>query len=129
MLILFFGFFLEYGIPEVLSTYPAIDSEISPSTTIINITYKLDVAFSSQNISIYQNISGKSYLRQRIPANKGENVTFSANSISIEILSSTFNRANADYYVVIDDDAIKNKKNSQPLIGVEKGYWKFRTGM
>ena len=47
----------------------------------------------------------------------------------INVLSSTFNQANANYIVVVDGDAVKSKNTNQPIMGIEKGYWRFKTGI
>jgi len=45
----------------------------------------------------------------------------------MNILESTFNQPNANYYIVIADNTVKDWKSSQTLIGVRKNYWKFNT--
>jgi hypothetical protein len=35
----------------------------------------------------------------------------------MEVLTSTFNEPNSNYFIVIEDNAFKNKKTTQPLMG------------
>ena len=86
---------------------------------------------SSQNISIYQKFNGKPLLRQVIPGIRFKNFTYSPDfkTITMSVLSSTFNQDNAEYGIIVDDDAFKNKKTGQPLLGIDDGFWKFKTGM
>ena len=101
------------------------------SITNINITYKLPVAVSTNNISIYQysNDENVSILRQSIPGNSPffsyspDNFT-----INIKVLESTFNQPNSTYYIIISDNSIKDRKSNQPLIGNEETSWKFNSG-
>jgi hypothetical protein len=34
----------------------------------------------------------------------------------MEVLTSTFNEPNSNYFIVIEDNAFKNKKTTQPLM-------------
>ena len=72
-----------------------------------------------------------SLLRQSIPGNLMENLKYSDDrkTIFFNVLSSTFNQAESDYSVVVDDDAVKVLGSGQPLLGIGKGILKFKTGM
>ena len=127
----FYIIFLEYGIPDIVSTVPAINAEIPLSLDQIAITYVTPILISTNNITIYDNSTGTPLIRQ---INSGENskdiVKYSSDgkTIFIDILPTTFNRQNASYYVVIDDNAIKDLKTGQPIMGVYNNIWNFYTG-
>ncbi|RIA88249.1 hypothetical protein C1645_826666 [Glomus cerebriforme] len=122
----------DYGYenPNINSTYPLINSNIPLSVTNINITYHSPIAISTNNISIYQyrNDIDLPILRQSIPGNSPY-FSYSPDNktINIKVLESTFNQPNSNYYVVVQDDAIKDWNTNQPLIGIEKNRWKFNT--
>ena len=63
-------------------------------------------------------------LRQLIP---DENITYDNDTLRADVLSSTFNEPNSKYFVTIDDDAVKNIQNNQPMIGINKNIWLFKT--
>ncbi|RIA81069.1 hypothetical protein C1645_837559 [Glomus cerebriforme] len=119
-----------YDNPNINSSYPTIDSKIPLLTTKINITYNIPITISKNNISIYQNESGIPILRQSIPVNPSEIFSISNDSktLNINVLESTFNQPNANYYIVIEDNAVKDRISNQPIVGVEKNFWRFKTG-
>jgi hypothetical protein len=133
IIILFFLFFsfLEYGNPGIQSTSPAINSVIPVDLNNISITYDQPAAISGKNITIYQKENGMSLLRQRIPGNEIRDVQYSDDhrTISFNVFPSTFNQAETDYFVIVDDDAVKSLESNQPLLGVEENVWRFTTGM
>ena len=103
------------------------------SQKIISITHDRPALISDGSISIYQNNSGTHLLRQVIPGNRYyQNITYSPGkkTLYFDILSSTFNQGNANYFIVVEDNAMKSE-SGQPLLGVEAGEksWNFGTGM
>ncbi|RIA86157.1 hypothetical protein C1645_856618 [Glomus cerebriforme] len=120
----------DYENPNINSTYPLIDSKIPLSITNINITYNLPVTISTNNISIYQysNDNNPPILRQSVPGNSQYLSSSPDNKIiNINVLESTFNQPNSYYYVVVNDNSVKDWMTNQPLLGVESKHWKFNT--
>ncbi|RIA86161.1 hypothetical protein C1645_878851 [Glomus cerebriforme] len=118
----------DYENPKINSTYPLINSNIPLSITNINITYNLPVDISTNNISIYQysNDNNPPILRQYITGNSQYFSSSPDNKIiNIKVLESTFNQPNSYYYVVINDNLVKDRMTNQTLIVVES--WKFST--
>jgi archaellin len=104
---------------------------IPVSLNQISITYNQPITVSNKNVTIYQYTNGMSLLRQSIPGNLMENLKYSDDrkTIFFNVLNSTFNQAESDYSVVVDDDAVKALGSGQPLLGIGKGILKFKTGM
>ena len=118
MLKYFYIIFLEYGIPDIVSTVPAINAEIPRSLDQIAITYVAPILISTNNITIYDNATGTPLIRQIISGDNSKDIvkySKDGQTIFINILSTIFNRQNASYYVVIDDNATKNLKLASPL--------------
>ncbi|CAB5193391.1 unnamed protein product [Rhizophagus irregularis] len=126
----FFSDDYGYENPNIKSTYPSIGSSIPLSITNINITYHLSVTISTNNISIYQynNNNDLPILRQSVPGNLPY---FSYNSdkktINIKVLESTFNQPNSNYYIIVNDNVVRDWTSNHPLLGVERNRWKFNT--
>ncbi|CAI2174672.1 3054_t:CDS:10, partial [Funneliformis geosporum] len=121
-----------YNNINVNTTHPLINSKIPLSTTSINITYNFPIIMSTNNISIYQDGNGKNaILRQSIPGNSPSSFVYSADnqSLILNVLESTFNQPNANYYIVIDDNAVKDLKTDQPLMGIQTHTWMFNTNV
>lgn len=89
----------------------------------------MPVTLSINNFTIYQDDNGVPILRQSIPGNPSKVFSLSNDNrtIHINVLESTFNKPNANYYIVIDDNAVKDLISNQPLAGVGKNYWNFET--
>ncbi|CAB4492436.1 hypothetical protein RhiirA5_431649 [Rhizophagus irregularis] len=119
----------DYNNPCVNKTFPLIGSNVWISTSQINITYNMPVTLSINNFTIYQDDNGVPILRQSIPGNPSKVFSLSNDNrtIHINVLESTFNKPNANYYIVIDDNAVKDLISNQPLAGVGKNYWNFET--
>ncbi|RGB26710.1 hypothetical protein C1646_410973 [Rhizophagus diaphanus] len=126
----FFSNDYGYENPHIKSTYPSIGSSIPLSITNINITYHLSVTKSTNNISIYQynNNDDLPILRQSVP---GNSPYFSYNpnkkTINMKVLESTFNQPNSNYYIVVNDNVVRDWASNHPLLGVERNRWKFIT--
>ncbi|PKY25810.1 hypothetical protein RhiirB3_254580 [Rhizophagus irregularis] len=126
----FFSDDYGYENPNIKSTYPSIDSNIPLSITTVNITYHLSVTKSTNNVSIYQynNNDNLPILRQSVP---GDSPYFSYSSdkktLNMKVLESTFNQPNSNYYIVVNDNVVRDWKSNHPLLGVERNRWKFNT--
>ncbi|CAG8460897.1 7292_t:CDS:10 [Acaulospora colombiana] len=119
-----------YFNPQIISTYPPIDSSIPLRVNSINITYKQPVSFSTGNIDIFQlsGSYGESLLRQAYSASSIYcNQTADFTTITCQVLNSTFNKPDTTYYVVIESDFVRLNSTSEPLLGVRKLVWKFTT--
>ena len=95
-------------------------------TTNISITFNSPVALSLNNISIFQANQTQDILRQRTSATNSEFVRLSDDglTISVTVLSSTFNMQE-QYYILMDDNFVKNGANNEPKIGIKKNKWSF----
>ncbi|PKY57537.1 hypothetical protein RhiirA4_411730 [Rhizophagus irregularis] len=118
----------DYDSPYIQSTFPLINSIISLSTTNINISYKLPITLSTNNISIYQHNNENPILRQSVPGSS-LSLSHSADNqtLILNVLESTFNQPNAKYYIVIDDNFVQDWETNQPLLGLESNIWTFNT--
>lgn len=67
-------------------------------------------------------------LRQRTSAKNSEYVHLINNNLTIivDVLSSTFNMQET-YYVLMDNNFVKNITNNEPKIGIKKNKWSFNT--
>ncbi|PKY51543.1 hypothetical protein RhiirA4_468656 [Rhizophagus irregularis] len=115
-----------YGNPYIESTLPPLDSEIYLGTKEISINFNNPIALSSNDISIYQVNQTQDIIRQRISAKNLEFIHLSNNNltINIKVLSSTFNMQKT-YYVLMDNNFVKNLTNNEPKIGIKKNKWNF----
>ncbi|CAG8517544.1 16437_t:CDS:10 [Funneliformis mosseae] len=116
-----------YNNPNIKTTYPIINSNVPLSTITINVTYNFPITISTSNISIYQNNNNYPILRQSVPGNSPLLYSVDNKTIILDVLESTFNQPNANYYIVINDNVVKDWKTNQPLIGIESNIWKFNT--
>ncbi|CAB4403043.1 unnamed protein product [Rhizophagus irregularis] len=119
-----------YENPLIKSTYPSIGSSILLSITNINITYHLSVTISTNNVSIYQynNNDNIPILRQFVPGNSPYfSYSSDKKTINMKVLESTFNQPNSNYYIVVNDNVVRDWKSNNPLLGVIRNRWKFNT--
>lgn len=67
-------------------------------------------------------------LRQRTSAKNSEYVHLINKNLTIivDVLSSTFNMQET-YYVLMDNNFVKNITNNEPKIGIKKNKWSFNT--
>ncbi|RIA95458.1 hypothetical protein C1645_486031 [Glomus cerebriforme] len=115
-----------YGNPYIESTYPEKDSKINLETKDISITFNAPIALSLGDISIYQVNQPQDILRQRTSAENPAFIELSNNSftVNVEVLISTFNMQET-YYVLMDNNFVKNLTNNEPKIGIKKNKWNF----
>ncbi|CAG8587623.1 8075_t:CDS:2 [Ambispora leptoticha] len=114
-----------YGNPKILSTNPGINVTVPDTLKNITLTFIKPIALSSGNISIYQTgINGDDLLRQTFYGLSDlVTTTDDAYSVSIQIFPSTFNQPGASYYVLMDNDFVKDRLLDEPIRGIEKnGY-------
>ncbi|PKY55116.1 hypothetical protein RhiirA4_503365 [Rhizophagus irregularis] len=117
-----------YGNPYIESTSPEKDSKINSTTDKITINFTTPIVLSSNDISIYQVNQSQDILRQRTSAKNSEYVHLINNNLTIivDVLSSTFNMQET-YYVLMDNNFVKNITNNEPKIGIKKNKWSFNT--
>ncbi|KAF0447945.1 glycosyltransferase family 2 protein [Gigaspora margarita] len=121
-----------YFNPQINSTSPPINGTIPIRTNEIIINYKQAVTLSDGNISVFQlqDVYGDSLLRQTYSGNSGYcNVTADSLTIKCYILESTFNQQNTEYYVLVEPNFVRLNSTEEPLLGIEKLVWKFKSNM
>ncbi|CAG8445250.1 6034_t:CDS:10 [Ambispora gerdemannii] len=114
-----------YGNPKINSTTPEINANVTDTLKNITLTFLKPVVQSTGNISIYQtDINGEDLLRQTIYGLSGfVSTTDNDYSVSIQIFPSTFNQPGANYYVLMDNDFVRDKELAEPILGIKKnGY-------
>ncbi|CAG8473734.1 1045_t:CDS:10, partial [Scutellospora calospora] len=119
-----------YFNPQINSTFPSIDDTVPLRTNKISINYKQAVTLSDGNISVFQlqDIYGDNLLRQTYSGTSGYcNLTTDSLTITCYILESTFNLPNAVYYVLVDPDFVRLNSSNEPLLGIEKLVWAFKS--
>ncbi|CAH1759514.1 8612_t:CDS:10 [Entrophospora sp. SA101] len=135
----------EFGNIFINSTFPPKNSIITQSsTTPLNITYLNQVQLASGNISIYQvndnpidddSLSSfintdNSILRQTFSGSDSKYVKMiDNNTITLSVLSSTFNQPDKSYYILVENGFVKDKKTNQNLLGIKSNMWKFSTDL
>ena len=127
---------MGYDSPMISWTKPGIDDTIPIETTLIQIAYNVQITCSNRNISIYQIIDDTTeILRETYSAGRSNycNVTLDQTSgktiLSLTVLPSTFNKPNSNYYIKIDANFVKQSKTLEPLFGIPKHKWVFKTGI
>ncbi|CAG8479285.1 6077_t:CDS:10 [Ambispora gerdemannii] len=114
-----------YGNLKINRTTPGIDAIVSDTLKDITLAFIKPVALSIGNISIYQTgINGDDLLRQTIYwLSELASTTDNDYNVSIRILPSTFNQPSASYYVLMDNNFVKDKELNEPILGIKKnGY-------
>ncbi|RHZ76703.1 hypothetical protein Glove_194g33 [Diversispora epigaea] len=118
------------------STSPPINaniSNISNSTDMgsITITYYDRVELSDGNIWIYRidNSVAQNVTRQFVNGNNNEFCFISADglTVTVRVIRSTFNFPNSQFYIKVDNNFVKSKVYSEPLMGINDNIWNFDT--
>ncbi|CAG8479521.1 3557_t:CDS:10 [Acaulospora colombiana] len=121
-----------YSNPQINSTYPHTNAQISFRSTRLNITYQNPVSLSTQNISVFRSTeasNGTDLLRQTYSGQSGFcELSKDRRTVTITVFGSTFNEPNTKYYVAIDPNFVVLNMSNEPLLGVRKGVWNMRTG-
>ncbi|CAG8595602.1 9829_t:CDS:2, partial [Paraglomus occultum] len=119
----------NYQSPNVITTTPVIDSEIAIRSTTLDITYNIQVKPATGNVTIYATDGVKKYFRQSYSpifsqyCQSGER----NQTLTLDVLTSTFNQPNMTYYVVLDNGFVESMQDGEPILGISDGKWKFRT--
>ncbi|CAG8766656.1 5957_t:CDS:2, partial [Racocetra fulgida] len=125
-------FIKDYGFdnPAIVSTRPeqnATLTSLSSNNMNINITFFTPIVLSTGNLTIYQVINESNYLlRQTYPA---LNCTLIPDSKGVlcKVLSSTFNRIDSIYTIVLDNNFVQTLSFNEPLNGIKRDIWHVKT--
>ncbi|KAG9295830.1 hypothetical protein G9A89_009059 [Geosiphon pyriformis] len=123
-------FFSDKGFnnPTIDSTSPSPNTVIPLGFDKLIITYTMQINMSVKNVSIYQKNGDFLNLRQTFSAQSPYCILeTNGKTVSVTVLSSTFNIPNAQYFVTIDNNFVKNQLLDEPLFGVAKNDWTFTT--
>ncbi|RIB19939.1 hypothetical protein C2G38_2180526 [Gigaspora rosea] len=119
----------NYGYDNTLinQTIPPINATVNSSTTFLNITFASisRLSTSTSNITIYK--ASDNSTRQRVSATMHDfcKISFDGYTISIKVISSTFNEYDEQYFVTMDNNFVKSL--NEPLRGIHDGIWILKT--
>ncbi|CAG8502330.1 7793_t:CDS:2 [Paraglomus brasilianum] len=118
-----------YQSPNVITTTPLIDSEIATRRPTIDITYNIQVKPATGNVTIYATDGVKKYFRQSYSPISSQYCQLDKHNqtLTMDVLTSTFNQPNMTYYVVLDNGFVESMEDGEPILGISDGKWKFRT--
>ncbi|CAG8670911.1 11228_t:CDS:2, partial [Gigaspora rosea] len=112
---------------NINTTFPNATHAFSTSELLINVTFYNQIALSIGNISIYQDSGTNPILKLYYNAQNNTdkfNISLDSKTISIKVLSSTFASSQSRYYVVMDNNFIKDLISGEPLSGAR---WSLTT--
>ncbi|ORX84213.1 hypothetical protein K493DRAFT_307482 [Basidiobolus meristosporus CBS 931.73] len=110
--------------PIITSTFPSIGSVVSISTNNLSITFLQNpqgYLQSTGKLAIYRS-RDPYHPRQIIPVSEG----VVAHDFQAQILPSTLNSPDSEYFVVVDPGAFIASAGN-PVPGIPPNVWKFRT--
>ncbi|KAF0424714.1 hypothetical protein F8M41_006463 [Gigaspora margarita] len=111
---------------EILSSYPELNVTIPLLfNDNINISILSSIAPSSGNISVYQIVNQNTLILRQIYPASSYCLVYNK-TLSCRTLSSTFNRINSNYTIVVDDNFVTSLFN-EPLREIKKGVWNVMT--
>ncbi|PKC65160.1 hypothetical protein RhiirA1_515102 [Rhizophagus irregularis] len=120
-----------YGNMFIRDTSPTIQQTITArETNPLKITYTIPIVFSIGTITIFQSngSSNPGIVRQTINGLNNQNyVTFDNDTVSIDIIESTFNNPDSTYYVMIENNFVSTLSYNEPLPGLYSNIWSFTT--
>jgi len=109
--------------------FPSLNNNITIcqiNSNNVNITY--NVPFNN-NVTICRRDNNQDVLRQSFPADSQYcQLSDDRKTLNIQVLTSTFNIPNENYYVIIGDNALIQASNGQPLMGIRENTWRITTG-
>ncbi|PKK72882.1 hypothetical protein RhiirC2_848078 [Rhizophagus irregularis] len=109
---------------KVESTYPTINSTISPDIQNITINFYDPVELSDGKLTIYQLINNQPYLRQYITESSCT-VNNNRKTVNARILDSTFSVSGGIYYIKMDNNFVRHKTYKESLLGIRDNIWSF----
>ncbi|CAB4495910.1 unnamed protein product [Rhizophagus irregularis] len=116
--------YLNYNNFNVESTDPTINSTISPDIQNVKINFYGPVELSDGNLTIYQLIDNKPYLRQYITKSSCT-VSIDGKTVIAKILDSTFSVSGGIYYIKMDNNFVRDKTYKESLLGIRDNIWSF----
>ncbi|CAG8620402.1 8016_t:CDS:10 [Ambispora gerdemannii] len=111
---------------KVETTYPAINDSVKIGTTNINITFTDKVKLSTNQLSIYKYDSGEVYRQFVIADSEYCKMSDDGRTVSITVLSSTFNQGGGYYYVQVEDNFVQDFLLEEPMHGISGYRWIFK---
>ncbi|PKY55574.1 hypothetical protein RhiirA4_475135 [Rhizophagus irregularis] len=115
----------------IRNTSPTIHQTITArETNPLKITYTIPIGLSNGTITIFQ-LNGSSnpgIVRQTINGLNNQNyVTLDNDTVSIDIIESTFNNPGSTYYVMIENNFVSSLLYNEPIPGLSSNIWSFTT--
>ncbi|RIA93990.1 hypothetical protein C1645_873712 [Glomus cerebriforme] len=102
---------------------------ITTGTNTLKINYEVPVLLSIRNITIFLVSGTNVIIRQTTSGQAAEFCSIdNNNTISLKVLSSTFNEPNSEYHVSIDPNFVKHKYTDEPLERLNHESWILYTG-
>jgi len=121
-----------YSNLHVQSTIPPIGTVITPtsdrstdSLNQVSITYSDKVELSEGAISVYLvQDGGNNVLRQYAPGTNTKycNITSDSLTVTFNIIPSTFSQQSSNYYIKVDNNFVRDKKNSRTTLGYPRKH-------
>ncbi|CAG8752300.1 16729_t:CDS:2, partial [Gigaspora rosea] len=112
----------------IINRTPNSGAIVSPPIPQISLTYSVPVNKSTGYFKLWQvnSTGGDDILRAQIPASDNR-VKINNNSVTVDLLPAFTASGSKEYYVTVDDDAIKYPDADQNLNGISKLEWNFTT--
>ncbi|CAG8621603.1 756_t:CDS:2, partial [Cetraspora pellucida] len=106
---------------QVNLSNPEINSTVLSNISSISITYYDQVDLSQGNLTIYQFIDSDNAIVRQIVSGDSQFCTLSPDgkTVTINVISSTFNAPGQQYYVQVDNNFVRSKSLKEPLLGVQ----------
>ncbi|KAF0526266.1 hypothetical protein F8M41_014099 [Gigaspora margarita] len=119
----------KYNNVFINKTIPSINDSVNSSTTFLNITFNYPVALSALTSSITIYKASDNSIRQRISTTMHSFISISPDGLSIiiEVIPSTFNEYDEQYFVSMDNNFVKGADRNEPLRGIHDGIWILKT--
>ncbi|GBC33491.2 hypothetical protein GLOIN_2v1886197 [Rhizophagus irregularis DAOM 181602=DAOM 197198] len=115
----------------IRNTSPTIHQTITArETNPLKITYTIPIGLSNGTITIFQSngSSNPGIVRQTINGLNNQNyVTLDNDTVSIDIIESTFNNPGSTYYVMIENNFVSSLLYNEPIPGLSSNIWSFTT--
>ncbi|CAG8777395.1 18843_t:CDS:2, partial [Gigaspora margarita] len=112
----------------ILSSYPTLNMTITLSyNSRIIITLYAPIITSTGNISIYQINNSNNLLLPQVYSASSHCEVYNITTLSCPILSSTFNRINSDYMIIVEDNFVRALSLNEPFYGIKQGVWQVKT--
>ncbi|RIB28423.1 hypothetical protein C2G38_2157943 [Gigaspora rosea] len=122
----------DHGYDNIMinKTIPSINAIVNSSIFFFSISFNYPIVLSAttSNITIYK--TSDNSIRQRISTMHGFcNISPDEHTVSIFVLSTTFNEYGEQYFVTMNNNFVKYKFGNEPLKGIHDGIWILKTDM